>query len=266
MIRPFTVFCALLAGSSGLFLYTKKHETTVLDADITHIVHRAEHLRQQTAMLRTQWALLNQPDRLASLSSRFLPTLRPMEPTQYVRLAAAMEQLPAPGTFLPSADPRKELDRKITPQHELVASADVKPDAQKSRPDTSAQAMMARAEPAKTPKPEPKHAAPATATMVASADLHPHAAVASQPLPAPHEAASHEAPPHTAPHGAPRPMHHPDSVTHLAAYHPPHPAPMMVAAWHRPRAAMPAPQPSRSSGSSLGGNGDALPPPAPMTN
>ncbi|GBQ10946.1 cell division protein FtsL [Swaminathania salitolerans] len=109
MIRPFTVFCALLAGGSGLFLYTKKHETTVLDQNITTVVRKTERVRQQTAMLRTQWALLNQPDRLSTLSTRFLTELRPMAPTQYVRLASLTDVLPPPGSRPALRDPREGL-------------------------------------------------------------------------------------------------------------------------------------------------------------
>ncbi|NVN05865.1 hypothetical protein HW509_09685 [Asaia spathodeae] len=114
MIRPFTIFCALLAGGSGMFLYTKKHETTVLDQHITTVVQKTERVRQQTAMLRTQWALLNQPDRLSALSTRFLGQLHPMAPTQYVRLASMIDSLPAPSTKPAFRDPRESLSVAVS--------------------------------------------------------------------------------------------------------------------------------------------------------
>lgn len=114
MIRPFTILCALLAGGSGLFLYTKKHETTVLDQNITTIVQKTERVRQQTAMLRTQWALLNQPDRLSALSTRFLGQLHPMAPSQYVRLASMIETLPSPSTRPAFRDPRESLSIAVS--------------------------------------------------------------------------------------------------------------------------------------------------------
>lgn len=109
MIRPFTLICALLAGSAGLFLYTKKHETTVLDQKITSIVRKTERIQQQTAMLRTQWALLNQPDHLAALSARLLTRLHPMTPEQYVRLASVINTLPQPSRQPAVFDPRDDV-------------------------------------------------------------------------------------------------------------------------------------------------------------
>ncbi|UYH51685.1 hypothetical protein N5W20_02090 [Candidatus Kirkpatrickella diaphorinae] len=104
MIRPYTIFCVLLAGASGLFLYSKKHQTNVLDENIRTIVRQTDDVRQQTAMLQSQWALLNQPDRLQKLSARFLTDLTPMAPTQYKRLGTAIAALPAPGSAGPQRD------------------------------------------------------------------------------------------------------------------------------------------------------------------
>lgn len=96
MFRPFTVICAVLAGGSGLFLYTKKHQTTELDQQISKIVADTQHIRQQTAVLQTEWALLNQPDRLSHLAARFETNLKPMDPKQFVRMADLRHHLPAP--------------------------------------------------------------------------------------------------------------------------------------------------------------------------
>lgn len=101
MIRPFTALCVLLAGASGLYLYTEKHRTTVLDQQISRIVQDTQHIRERTAMLRAEWALLNQPDRLQALSTRFLPDLHPMAPAQFVQMASLVRRLPdvaAPAT------------------------------------------------------------------------------------------------------------------------------------------------------------------------
>lgn len=108
MIRPFTTLCVLLAGASGLYLYTEKHRTTVLDAQISKIVQDTQHIRERTAMLRAEWALLNQPDRLHTLSTRFLPSLQPMAPNQFVQMAALSRRLPeiaAPVTVPASTAP-----------------------------------------------------------------------------------------------------------------------------------------------------------------
>ncbi|WP_336763761.1 hypothetical protein [Asaia sp. VD9] len=168
MIRPFTLLCALLAGGSGLFLYTKKHETTVLDQNITNVVQKTERVRQQTAMLRTQWALLNQPDRLSALSGRFLGQLHPMAPTQYVRLASMIEGLPAPSSKPAFRDPRESLSIAVSnaPAAPSVVAPAVKP-----------------AEP-KTVAPTPSApAARDTAALVASAEPARHRSAPALPAP-----------------------------------------------------------------------------------
>ena len=105
MIRPFTAVCVLLAGTSGLYLYTEKHRTTVLDQQISKIVQDTQHVRERTAMLRAEWALLNQPDRLQALAGRFLPGLRPLAPTQFVQMASLAQHLPEIARPAPAAPP-----------------------------------------------------------------------------------------------------------------------------------------------------------------
>ena len=94
MIRPVTALCALLAAGSGLYLYTEKHRTTLLDQQISQIVQDTRQIRERTAGLRAEWALLNQPERLQSLAHRFLPELHPMTPAQFVQMAALAQRLP----------------------------------------------------------------------------------------------------------------------------------------------------------------------------
>lgn len=94
MIRPFTLFCALFAGVSGMVLYAQKHKTTQLDKEITKIVYDTQKIKARTAMLRTEWTLLNQPDRLKELANNFIPGLRPLSPSQFVQMASATSVLP----------------------------------------------------------------------------------------------------------------------------------------------------------------------------
>ncbi|MCG4259441.1 hypothetical protein K6W36_02425 [Acetobacter senegalensis] len=106
--RPFTCCCAVLAIASGFFLYTKKHQTTVLDQQISKIVSDTERMRSQTAMLRTEWALENQPERLTRLAEHHLASLHPMDPSQFVRMADLDKHLPSTGRG-PAEDPRAGL-------------------------------------------------------------------------------------------------------------------------------------------------------------
>lgn len=95
MIRPFTCICMLLAGGSGLYLYETKHRTLMLDQQIEQTLKQAEATRSRIGILQAEWALLNEPERLAELGDRFL-TLKPVAPTQFVTLSELDQHLPAP--------------------------------------------------------------------------------------------------------------------------------------------------------------------------
>ncbi|QNT77423.1 cell division protein FtsL [Entomobacter blattae] len=117
MIRPFTILCVLCSGFSGLFLYSKKHQTTVLNQQIASIVHDTQRIHDQTSMLKTEWSLLNQPDRLKTLSAKILPSLASMRPDQFVQLASLSSRLPSPITK-PLINPREDLGRSVAADHD----------------------------------------------------------------------------------------------------------------------------------------------------
>ncbi|MQR97662.1 cell division protein FtsL [Gluconobacter aidae] len=263
MIRPFTVACAVLAAGSGLFLYTKKHETTVLDQKITKIVQETQRVRGQTAMLRTEWALLNQPDRLKTLSARFVPALHPMEPDQFIRMASLEARLPAPGSKAQPADPREGL-------HEVVIRA-----AEAAHlPLPAPQAVVHAPAPAQ-PSPAPRPVAVAMAS-------HPAATPKAAAIPA-HVSHAHNADMQIA-SAAPRTVSglvhaHADSApgVRLVNYRESHPAPLMVAAWHpqtvhvhhsaaSTRLAEAPLRTHHTQLSALGNTNDALPAPVPLAN
>jgi len=95
MIRPFTCLCLAAACGSGLYLYSEKHRTAMLDRQISAVIHATEAARARTGLLRAEWALLNEPDRLKDMADKYL-TLQPMAPTQFVALADLPNRLPAP--------------------------------------------------------------------------------------------------------------------------------------------------------------------------
>lgn len=103
MIRPFTLFCVAFACIAGMVIYTQKHKTTLLDHQIAKIVYDTQKIKTHTTMLRTEWTLLNQPDRLKALSNSLLPKLRPLQPSQFVQLSSAVNFLPPI-----QQDPKKE--------------------------------------------------------------------------------------------------------------------------------------------------------------
>jgi hypothetical protein len=95
MIRPFTCLCLFAALGSGLYLYSEKHRTEMLDREIGRVVRATQDARERTGLLRAEWALLNEPGRLQQMAERYL-TLKTMAPTQFVQLADLASRLPAP--------------------------------------------------------------------------------------------------------------------------------------------------------------------------
>lgn len=95
MIRPFTCICLVLAAGSGLYLYQVKQRAFALDADLRSTFHQIDMAREKTRMLRADWALMNDPERLQALSTQYL-TLKPMGPSQLVTLDQLAATLPPP--------------------------------------------------------------------------------------------------------------------------------------------------------------------------
>ena len=95
MIRPLTCICMLLAGGSGLYLYQSKHRAQMLDREIGQTLKAADTARDRIGVLRGEWALLNEPERLATLSQAHLK-LKSLAPSQFVTIAELGALLPAP--------------------------------------------------------------------------------------------------------------------------------------------------------------------------
>lgn len=95
MIRPFTFVALLLAGTSGLYLYQTKHRAEVLDGQITHTLRQVAAVRERIGLLRAEWALLNEPDRLGQLAGQHLD-LQPLQPSSFVTAADLASRIPVP--------------------------------------------------------------------------------------------------------------------------------------------------------------------------
>ncbi|WP_459697608.1 cell division protein FtsL, partial [Acidisoma sp. C75] len=103
MIRPFTCICLMLAAGSGLYLYQVKQRAFKLEAELRTTFHDIDVAREKTRMLRADWALMNDPERLQTLAAQYL-TLKPMAPAQLMtldQLAAVLPPPEAPGTEHP---------------------------------------------------------------------------------------------------------------------------------------------------------------------
>ncbi len=95
MIRPFTFVALLLAGTSGLYLYQTKHRAEVLDQQITHTLRQVAATRERIGLLRAEWALLNEPDRLNQLAGQHLE-LQPLQPSRFVAASDLASHIPIP--------------------------------------------------------------------------------------------------------------------------------------------------------------------------
>jgi hypothetical protein len=112
MIRPFTCICLVLAAGSGLYLYQVKQRAFALDADLRSTFHGIDVAREKTRMLRADWALMNDPERLQALATQYL-TLKPMGPSQLMTLDQVAIALPAP--VAPSAATPAVLPEETAP-------------------------------------------------------------------------------------------------------------------------------------------------------
>ncbi|AQU86703.1 ABC transporter permease [Komagataeibacter nataicola] len=256
MSRFVTFFFAVVAAVSGLFLYNKKQQTTALDHQIAQIVEQTERTRAQTAMLRAEWAMLNQPDRLGTLASRYDKALQPVSPTQFVQMSALSAHLPPVGvpSHHPVPAPRATMVATLaadhaapSPVHEAVAALPAV-----ATPATPAHVERAMAALPRHADPAPPHdgLAHAMAQIEPRAPMH-----ATEHARLPERMATAEPV-----HLPPSPHESMITPAHMATGYHPHSQNIAEAAWH-PTAA------PRMGGSSLGTpHVTSLPPPVPVSN
>ncbi len=101
MIRPVTFVTTLMALSSGAWMFVVKHQAEQLDRQIGGVTSQIRASEQRIRVLRAEWALETDPNRLARLSALFLPTLKPMLPGQMVTWSELADRLPPPGATVP---------------------------------------------------------------------------------------------------------------------------------------------------------------------
>ncbi len=194
MMRPFTCLCMIAAASAGLYLYQEKYRAQMLDREISGVIKQIDQSHDRINLLKAEWALLNQPDRLSDLASQHL-SLQPLAPTQFTQLADLGSRLPSPAApdAAPPAAPAPAVPMAQAAPPATVAEADEDDD------DAPAPKVAAVPRPAPRPvemaaaTPAPRPAAPArpapkpAAMEMAAATQHPLAAErpAAQPPAAP---------------------------------------------------------------------------------
>jgi hypothetical protein len=250
MIRPLTLLSMVTAAGAGLYLYQVKHSVAQLDRELRTINRQTEQARERTQVLRAEWALLNEPDRLRQVAQRHLP-LEAMTPAQFVRPADLERRLPPPRQFAgmpslfapmePAGDGSATAIALATAAPRTPAPAPAVPVAAPAVPNAAPAAMAVAA----APTPDP--AAPAAAPAIA-------------PAPPPVVVAAAEAPRPVTPRAvAPRPAPAPSPAPVRAALHVQRPA----AAIAPQRVAAPVVTPTVIS--ALGGTGPSLAPPVPIS-
>jgi hypothetical protein len=244
MIRPFTCVCLILAAGSGLYLYQVKQRAFALDAELRGTFHDIDMARERTRMLRADWALMNDPERLQALASQYLQ-LQPMAPSQLMTMDQLAATLPAPippgtapaapsdatppgastpgapapdaGKMAPAIDPTHgmpmaEATPRVLPHTRPtpeVALLQPVPAAQVDAPAASAVAAAAPpiAAPSVAVPPPPSFAAAAPAPVFTPEPTTPGPA-ATQPQAPPPDAIAIAPPPKVEPAPAPKPAHH----------------------------------------------------------
>ena len=169
MIRPLTFVALLLACTSGLYLYQTKHRAEVLDGQITHTLRQVAAARERIGLLRAEWALLNEPDRLGQLAGQHLE-LQPLQPSRFVAAADLASRIPLPAAPeapapMASAEMPVAEDTPASPPTDLVRVVDATP-VQAAAPAPVAAAaprptLVAAAHVPSPPQPRPAPSRPA---------------------------------------------------------------------------------------------------------
>ncbi|HWX46695.1 MAG TPA: hypothetical protein VNZ61_01405 [Roseomonas sp.] len=273
MFRPLTVVAITAFSLVGWHVYRAEEAATQLDRELRDLSRRIEAARERTLVLRAEWAMLNEPERLRQVAQKHLP-LETMAPNQFLRMTDLERRLPAPLAFAGPVDLFSP-----APETAIAAATPAEPEPAKAATTVAAAAPapaapppvrhVATAEPApRAPAPHAAEPAPRPVTLAAARapEPAPHAAPAATPAarrerePAPHRPVPpmRESTPVSAPSRLGAPL--------VADARPaPHPEPSLMRASARlPMGrAMAAPMPG---GSVLGGFNapGSLPPPVPM--
>lgn len=197
MIRPLTCVCMLLAGGSGLYLYQSKHRAQMLDREIERTLKATDTAKDRIGVLRGEWALLNEPERLAGLSQSHLG-LKTLVPGQFVTAAELGARLPpvvVPGAVqMPGEDEPPTSTGEVLPTPPApapgvptrpiaaaVKAAPVPPSAPPRAPAQIASALQPPASPLPPPRPVPPRSVLAPIIDVSAGPI----ATASAPKPVP---------------------------------------------------------------------------------
>jgi hypothetical protein len=126
MIRPITLICWVLALSAGLYLYRAKHEVELMDKHIDEIARETADLRVESRRLLDDWIRLGEPEQLRKYSDQYLG-LKPVAPTQFVRVTDLPDRLPPPRPD-PVGEPQQPVEQSPLVQLPPLRLPAVRPD------------------------------------------------------------------------------------------------------------------------------------------
>ncbi len=174
MIRPFAILCFLGAAGAGAWLYQVKHQVSTYDRELRDIFRQTEQTRDRASILRAEWALLNEPDRLRQVATRHLP-LEAMQPQHFARLAEMERRLPAAVAFAGPPNILAPLDPPRAAPPTMLATAPTAAPATRAVPAPAA---------AQRPSPDPRAPEAPAPQALAAAVAEQRAARPASPLPA----------------------------------------------------------------------------------
>ncbi|MFC3126370.1 hypothetical protein ACFOD4_14995 [Pseudoroseomonas globiformis] len=98
MFRPLTMVAITAFSLVGWHVYQAEDAAQQLEREHRDVMRRIESARERTLVLRAEWAMLNEPDRLRQVAQSHLP-LSNMTPQQFLRMGDLEKRLPAPVAF-----------------------------------------------------------------------------------------------------------------------------------------------------------------------
>ncbi|MBC9179353.1 cell division protein FtsL, partial [Pseudoroseomonas ludipueritiae] len=98
MFRPLTIIAITAFCVVGWNVYRAEDSARQLDRELRDLTRRIEQARDRTQVLKAEWALLNEPERLRVVAQKYLP-LETMTPAQFIRLADLGGRLPVAMAF-----------------------------------------------------------------------------------------------------------------------------------------------------------------------
>jgi len=175
MIRPVTLLSFAAFIGSGLYLYQVKHQAQMVDRQIRSVREATEATVERAKLLRSEYELLNNPDRLAELAAEYVPDLKPTQPSQWSSMAEIARRLPPVGAPTTQPAPVEPPVPMLSPAHPepLVATRTepAPPSHPPSRPAAAIPASAAAVQPvtvvAIAPEPAALRAPPLVSRAVA---------------------------------------------------------------------------------------------------